>query len=449
MSNLASLVILLRLVLSLLGNPLTANTATTKSFVSEAISLAEQALAATTTTTTTALTTTTTPTQAISAPTSSTASVVISSGGGSEGGGGSGGGITTQTTVTVTLPVILTPTSTPTSTPITPTTTANNVPVPLTGAYLGDKGSTGDADVSALEELVGKQFAIYHDSFNDGYNFPASLMLASLSNYHNATPMYDLQDSYRTLAEINSDTINANDKRPNYTVSPDAFFKSWADGLKAYGKPIFLRLDHEMNGNWDPYCFQTGQADCMDQDTGAQETAQEYVAAWQHVHNIFAAEGATNVSFVWCPNDIDVSGNAPAMSSYYPGDTYVDWTCFDAYNWSPPATWTAFSPLVTSTYNAILQVAPTKPMMIGEFNSGLGTDPTGDQKGQWFIDAYHQIATNFPAIKAVVLFDVNMFPYGQNIDWRVENNTSTLQDFAQSIASPYFLSTIATTTSSQ
>ena len=46
-----------------------------------------------------------------------------------------------------------------------------------------------------------------------------------------------------------------------------------------------------MNGNWFAW---------MEGVNGNQPG--EYVAAWRHVHDIFTAVGATNVSWVWCPN---------------------------------------------------------------------------------------------------------------------------------------------------
>ena len=59
----------------------------------------------------------------------------------------------------------------------------------------------------------------------------------------------------------------------------------------------------------------------------------EYVAAWRHVHDIFAAAGATNATWVWCPY-ADVTPQPAPSPSYYPGDAYVDWTCLDGYNWA-------------------------------------------------------------------------------------------------------------------
>ena len=52
-------------------------------------------------------------------------------------------------------------------------------------------------------------------------------------------------------------------------------------------------------------------------------SAPGYVAAYQHIRNLFASAGATNVAFVW---SVDTSGTAdPDLVNYYPGESVVDW----------------------------------------------------------------------------------------------------------------------------
>ena len=92
------------------------------------------------------------------------------------------------------------------------------------------------------------------------------------------------------------------------------------DGAKAWGHPFFLRFDWEMNTNWFP-AASTRTA-----------TAGEYVRMWRHVHDIFTQVGATNVTWVWCPN-VEYRRLRQAAAELYPGDAYVDWTCLDGYNW--------------------------------------------------------------------------------------------------------------------
>ena len=65
-----------------------------------------------------------------------------------------------------------------------------------------------------------------------------------------------------------------------------------------------------MNGNWYPW------------GTMATTTPAEFVAAWRHVHNMFAA-GATNVTWVWYPN---VVNPMPTSSSRRTGRAAPTWT---------------------------------------------------------------------------------------------------------------------------
>ena len=71
----------------------------------------------------------------------------------------------------------------------------------------------------------------------------------------------------------------------------DDYIDSWADGLAAYGDPVFLNFAHEMNGNWYPWGIGVN---------GNQPG--EFVQAWRHVHDRFSAREANNVVWVWTPN---------------------------------------------------------------------------------------------------------------------------------------------------
>ena len=85
----------------------------------------------------------------------------------------------------------------------------------------------------------------------------------------------------------------------------DSYIREFAEAAAAWGHPFFLRFDWEMNGCWFPW---------SEGVNGNQPG--EYVAAWRHVHDIFTSVGATNATWVWCPN-IDPGGDAPPR----PGST--------------------------------------------------------------------------------------------------------------------------------
>ncbi len=189
-----------------------------------------------------------------------------------------------------------------------------------------------------------------------------------------------------------------------------------------------------MNGNW--------QFPWAEQLNGNRPG--DYVNAWRHVHDIFQQNGVTNVSWVWCPN---IAGSTTrVMSSLYPGDAYVDWTCLDGYN--KYDVWLSFNTVFTSSginwlensYQEIVALAPSKPLMIGETGSLEAADG-GALKAEWFQRAFSaaELTQNFPHIKAVVVFD-----WDDNSELLatlpIDSSPAAINAFAETIASDKFAS---------
>ena len=202
----------------------------------------------------------------------------------------------------------------------------------------------------------------------------------------------------------------------------DRMIRAWAVGAKAWGKPLFLRFDHEMNGRWFPWSeIRNGNA------------AGDYAPAWRHVHDIFTSVGVTNVTWVWSPN-VAFPGSLP-LAGLYPGDAYVDWVGLDGYNWGTnpvkPSPWVTFSQLIGPTYATLGTIAPTKPVMIAEFASS----EFGGSKAAWIADALSPATLDaFPRIGGILWF--NWSPEG--VDWSIESSPSGESAFAAAIASPRF-----------
>ena len=95
----------------------------------------------------------------------------------------------------------------------------------------------------------------------------------------------------------------------------DSYITRWAQASKAWRHPYFLRFAHEMNANWYPWS----------ELTNGNEPGQ-YIQAYRHVHDIFAAQGVKNVTWVWSPN-VEYPGSLP-LAGLYPGSAYVDWIGF-------------------------------------------------------------------------------------------------------------------------
>ena len=181
----------------------------------------------------------------------------------------------------------------------------------------------------------------------------------------------------------------------------DAYIESWARGLAAYGKPVYLRFAHEMHHSM-VYPWAVG-------NNG--NTAQDYVAAWRHVRAIFDRHGAQNVKWVWNPQ---VIGNRPIeeyLSVYgavYPGHDQVDFVGLDIYNtgtdlphWGTPY-WRPFEEVLTPAYDAVAKLTAEKPILLAEVGSG----EAGGSKAEWITRALTQDLQRFPLVRGLVWFDI-------------------------------------------
>lgn len=202
----------------------------------------------------------------------------------------------------------------------------------------------------------------------------------------------------------------------------DDVFHQRAQGLRDLHVDILLRWGHEMNGNWYPWAGAS--------NGGANGGPAKYIAAYRHVHDLFVADGATNVYWVWCPLVADVPAESwNHWTNYYPGDDYVDWVGLDAYNWgnsSSCCTWQSFGDLVTDLYG---DYAGKKPLILAETASA----EVGGNKAAWIDDMHQQLKTTFTAIKAVVWFDIN-----KETDWRIDSSPPTLAAYRAMALDPYF-----------
>jgi hypothetical protein len=210
----------------------------------------------------------------------------------------------------------------------------------------------------------------------------------------------------------------------------DSYITGWATSAKNWGHPFFLRFDWEMNASWFPWGATVNGNQIGD-----------YVLAWRHVHDIFTAVGATNVSWIWCPV-IEDDTTAP-IAALYPGDAYVDWVAMDGYNWAGDSDvgWLTFSQLFQPTYNDLLGLAPSKPIMIGEMATSDNGGPSGYpyDKANWIGDALTtQLPANFPQIKAIVWFNWNSG--NSALSWPIQTSQQAIDAFAQGIGSSYYAS---------
>lgn len=172
----------------------------------------------------------------------------------------------------------------------------------------------------------------------------------------------------------------------------DAYLKAQAAAVKAFGGPVFIRLDWEMNATWNP------------QWNPPAVTPAQFVAGWRHVHAVFAAAGVANVAFVWCPTVWSGPGGVDA-SAWYPGDDVVDWNGLDAYPQSAPSDYLLNGP---DGMEAADRFAAThgKPLMLAEWAPQLPQPDAADS-----VDlVLDWAARHKETVKALVYFDFTVGP---------------------------------------
>jgi beta-mannanase len=280
---------------------------------------------------------------------------------------------------------------------------------------------------TALEAMLGKRMSLIHfmapfaqcsGSDCSYYRFPREEMQTIRS--HGATPFFSWS----------SQAIPSSEVQPDFQLSDvisgryDAFIRGWARDARQWGRRFFLRFNWEMNGDWFPWAERANG-----------NRPGEYVRAWRHVHDIFDEVGAENPIWVWCPN-VDFEDRLQDLSSVYPGDEYVEWTCLDGYNsGTNPAKrdrWRSFDQLYERTYREIVErIAPAKPMVIGE----IASTEQGGSKAQWITEMLRALPSRYPKIRGLVWFD----KFENGMDWPIETSQSAIDAFGAGIRERYFV----------
>lgn len=163
----------------------------------------------------------------------------------------------------------------------------------------------------------------------------------------------------------------------------DSYIKEWAAEAKQIGKPMFVRLGHEMN---DGYRYGWGPQN---------NTPQDFVAAWRHVHDLFDRQGARNIIWIWSPHP------AYSFREFYPGDDVVDYIGAGVLNYGTIAVWSqwwTFNDIVEKYYDSV--EVYKKPVMITEF----GSLAVGGNRARWYADALGSLPRRYPLIRSVLFF---------------------------------------------
>jgi hypothetical protein len=155
----------------------------------------------------------------------------------------------------------------------------------------------------------------------------------------------------------------------------DARIRQIAGVYRDLGHDIFLRIGYEFDGPWNNY------------------DPQAYQAAFRRIVDIFRAEEAANVAFVWnaytpqCQTDDSLPEHTmfdcQDQMRWYPGDSYVDWFSFNVWTkgfWPPNIP--DGTPHADATAFMKFAEAHSKPVMIDEGSYSTHID-SGYRWDEW------------------------------------------------------------------
>ncbi len=310
------------------------------------------------------------------------------------------------------------------------------LPIPTSGVYLGvwANPNSASSQEAAIELLEGPS----------GINRPFALHLAyygwtALSQLLNSAGVF--QPDGTLQADINHgrvpviswtcdrQTANSDHIIASGDATEDAVITATAKALAQYPGPVLLRWFWEfnlLNAN-------DGNQTCRnDNGTPTPQVYTDFIGAWQHIHQLFQAAGATNVIFLWNPGHYTV-GNPNDPHSYYPGNEYVDWIGIDSYQRSQTETFhndfnTFYSDFTANQYGG-------KPLMVGENASAAETVYNAELQPAYLAGFLADLKANmYPALKAYDYFDAP----GNAPDYWVLD-AQGLFEFATLANSPSFL----------
>lgn len=290
-----------------------------------------------------------------------------------------------------------------------------NVKIPESGVYNGmfiPYAPDSIGNVQMIQKDVEKTFSVlmFYKSFND--EFPEQAVKNAVEN--GSIPHITWEPWILSKSGEMNDLLQG---------KYDGQISKWVEGVKRVKYPLFIRLGHEMNGNWYPWSGTKNNND-----------PQIYIKFYKYIVDKFKGAKVDNVSWVWCPNCSSVPDEEwNEYSRYYPGDDYVDWLGIDGYNWGTSQSWSqwqSFDDIFGSFYEDMVSKYPNKPIMIGEFAS----TPKGGDKAKWIMEAYKAIKEKYPSIKAVMWFNIN-----KETDWRVDSSDESLKAYKEAIKDSYFI----------
>jgi Glycosyl hydrolase family 26 len=266
---------------------------------------------------------------------------------------------------------------------------------PAAGGYLGvsEAGETTSYQpVNQFAGAVGRQpdIVLYYSSWKQSFQE----QFAAQVHAHGATPFVQIDPGHTSLAAIAAGHY-------------DAYLRSYADQVKAYGHSVIIGFAAEMNGDWDPWGYR-------------HTSPAVFIAAWRHVVTVFRRQAADNVIWLWTI-DVTEPGTGP-VQNWWPGASYVTWVGIDGYYYQRDYTFdNAFLPTI-----AEVRIFTQRPIILSE----IGIGQVAGQAVK-IPDLFAGVRANH--LLGFVWFDQAQIGGVYHQDWRLEDNSAALAVFRREL----------------
>jgi hypothetical protein len=310
------------------------------------------------------------------------------------------------------------------STPASTQTPAHDTPSVWWGVATHTEGGMTDMQwLSSLEQETGRKFAVYRRYANWDQPLPTQQQMSLFSKG------YIPSTAWTTYVQGPGDLTFADVASGAY----DGYIRQQAESIKASGIHMFFTFQHEPEdgqGHGDPPAGPPA----------------DYIAAFEHVHDIFDQVGVPNLTWL---NTLSLGAfkgaHGMTAAEWTPPSSYFDYVGVDGYVRFPCVTW-ADRPFMTfkQTFQEAYDFAKSlnKPLFIGEVgiieqtSCGYPGDPNA--KAQWVDDALAQMKA-WPDVNAICWSHVKKTFVGKYVlDYHVDSTPQALAAFDRGGNDPYF-----------
>jgi hypothetical protein len=294
-------------------------------------------------------------------------------------------------------------------------------PVALGAEVQATGGQTQQEAITSFETTTGRKLAFTRDYLLWDSPFPTSYeqWLAA----RGTMPMISVKPKTVKGANVSWASIAA--ARPGDPIY--AQMTAWADKIKAFGAPVYFTFNHEPESA---------------ASSAAGKNPADFIAAWQNFHNVFAAEGVTNATWIWIMTSyafIVPQSDARYAWKWYPGDAYVDAIGADAYTFYTCNNNNGTYHTLAWQLSGFMKFGaqhPTKPMWLPEW--GVVEDPlVAGNKAKWISDAQALFKTAaYQQIVGIGYYSINVSKL--SCDWRVSSSAGAQAAYNALAQDPYY-----------